>query len=119
MSGYPFARRLKILVFLACFFASIGSRADEAGEVTAIAAMNSQVAAFIGYSSGAVLYCARLSGCTRLDGTPASPVTAVDSPREGDSIRAWVGYGNGSVYFCTLTGGCTEQEMESPAQPGH
>lgn len=83
---------------------------DETGPVTAIASHNFKDAAFIGYESGAVSYCSRLSGCTMLDGTPEAAVTSMDVPRQGTNARAWVGYDNGEVYFCTLTGDCTRQE---------
>jgi hypothetical protein len=86
--------------------------ADDVAPVTAIASHNSKDAAFIGYASGAVSYCSRLSGCTVLDGTPAAAVTSLDIPRQGSNVRAWVGYANGDVYFCTLTGGCIRQQSD-------
>jgi hypothetical protein len=90
---------------------SMTAGAGERGAVTAIASLSSQVSAFIGFSSGTVLYCTRKGGCTELEHTPRSAVTTIDTPREGDSIRAWVGYEDGSILFCTLTGGCVVQEQ--------
>lgn len=92
---------------------SPGAFAGERGAVAAIASLNSQNGAFIGFSSGDVLYCTRLSGCAALEGTPKAVVTALAAPPEGDSTRVWVGYDDGSVYFCTLTGGCLLQEQKS------
>lgn len=89
----------------------LSAAAEEVNAVTAIASHNSRDAAFIGYASGEVSYCSRLSGCTVLEGTPSSPVTSMDIPRQGSNARAWVGYASGSVYFCTLTGGCIAQEQ--------
>ena len=86
--------------------------AGERGSVAAIASLNSQTGAFIGFASGDVLYCTRLSGCAALKGTPKAVVTALDAPPEGDSTRVWVGYDDGSIYFCTLTGGCLLQEQK-------
>jgi hypothetical protein len=96
---------------LLCILASTGVHAAEHGAVTKIAAVNSQSAAFVGFASGAVLFCSRLSGCTELDGTPSSPVTSLDALGEGGNIKAWVGYENGTLYYCTLTGGCELQEL--------
>jgi hypothetical protein len=90
-----------------------GANADERGAVAAITSLDTQTGAFIGFSSGDVLYCTRLSGCSALKGTPKAAVTAIDAPREDDSIRVWVGYDDGSVYFCTLTGGCLLQEQKA------
>ena len=87
--------------------------ADERGAVTAIASLNTQLSAFVGFASGAVYYCNRLSGCAQLEGTPDSAVTSLDAPGDGDTVRAWVGYENGSIYFCTLTVGCTLQELSA------
>ena len=101
---------LRCALMLGCLLVSTGSQAGERGAVTAVSASGSQASAFIGYTSGAVLYCTRLSGCTQLEGTPDSAVTALDALSEGGSIRAWVGYENGSVYFCTLTGDCILQK---------
>lgn len=88
----------------------LSASAEEVSAVTAIASHNTRDAAFIGYASGVVSYCSRLSGCTVLEGTPSSSVTSMDIPRQGSNARAWVGYANGSVFFCTLTGGCIAQE---------
>ena len=84
--------------------------AEDPSPVTAIASHNTRDAAFIGYASGVISYCSRLSGCAVLDGTPEAAVTTIDVPRQGKSVRAWVGYDNGEVYFCTLTGDCVLQE---------
>ncbi len=106
-----FGYGIRHLVFLLCFAASWEVYADERGAVTAIASLNAQTSAFIGFSSGDILYCTRLSGCSALEGTPKSAVTAIDSPREEGSVMVWVGYENGHIYFCTLTGGCSIQEQ--------
>lgn len=94
-----------------CLAASAGLHAAERGAVTRIAAVDAQSAAFVGFASGAVLYCSRLSGCTALEGTPASAVTSLDAIGDGGNVKAWVGYENGSIYYCTLTGGCELQEQ--------
>ena len=100
------------VLFLFC----VGACAGDRGSVTAVASMSSQVSAFIGFSSGALLYCTRKGGCTELVGTSNSPVSAIDTPGEGSSIRAWVGYESGSVLFCTLTGGCIDQDLNAQPQ---
>ncbi len=107
----------EMVLLCLCLAFNSGAYAAERGAVTAIAALNAQAAAFIGFSSGDVLYCTRLSGCTTLIGTPKSAVTAIDAPLDGNSIRVWVGYDDGTVYFCTLTGGCLlqEQKVSGPA----
>lgn len=96
---------------LLCLSASTGIHAAEHGAVNMIAAVNSQSAAFVGFASGAVLYCSRLSGCVQLEGTPTSAVTSLDAIGDGGNVKAWVGYDNGTVYYCTLTGGCELQEL--------
>lgn len=100
------------MLFLLC----AGALADDRGSVTALASLSSQVSSFVGFSSGAVLYCTRKGGCTELEGTSSSPVTAIDTPRGGDNIRVWVGYEDGSVLFCTLTGGCIDQDLQAQPQ---
>jgi hypothetical protein len=111
MNIHDYRNGFRIVTLLA--LAGVGSNAytDERGSVTAVASVGAKNAAFIGFSTGAVLYCNRIGGCTQLEGTPQSAVTAIDTPRRGDSTRAWVGYENGSIYFCTLTGQCTLQEQ--------
>jgi len=99
-----------VILFL-CFTINVGAYAGERGAVTAIAALGAQTSAFIGFATGDILYCARLSGCKPLAGTPKSAVTAIDIPRDGDSIMVWVGYEDGHIYFCTLTAGCLLQEQ--------
>jgi len=109
----------KVAVLL-CLLLVSRAHAAEHGAVTAIAALNAQTSVFVGYASGAVYYCTRLSGCTQMDGTPASAVTALDVLHEGGIVRAWVGYENGTLYFCTLTGGCSLQELSAtPARSKH
>ena len=104
------------LMLIICCVGSTGAYAQARGAVTALASGGGQASAFVGFASGAVLYCTRLSGCTALDGTPASAVTAVDTPRGGTDVRAWVGYEDGSIYYCTLTGGCLLQTQEASAE---
>ena len=101
------------VILCLCLAISAGAYAGERGAVVAIASLDSQTGAFIGFASGDVLYCTRLSGCATLKGTPQTAVTAVNAPQEGSSIRVWVGYADGSVYFCTLTGGCLLQEQKA------
>lgn len=106
------------VIFIFSCAASGGAIAAERGAVTAIAALSAQTSAFIGFSSGDVLYCARLSGCKSLAGTPQSAVTAIDIPGNGQNKVVWVGYEDGSIYFCSLTGDCLLQkqvELERPA----
>lgn len=105
-------RCVRSLALSVALLSGVSAHAAEHGAVTAIASLSDQTAAFVGFSSGVVLYCTRLGGCTELAGTPSSAVSALDTPREGSGIRAWVGYEDGSIYFCTLTGACTRQKQE-------
>ncbi|MEZ5570872.1 MAG: hypothetical protein R3E64_02520 [Halioglobus sp.] len=102
-----------IALALVVLLSSLGASATERGAITAIASLNTQLSAFVGFATGEVFYCNRLSGCTQLEGTPDSAVTSLDAPGDGDTVRAWVGYENGSLYFCTLTAGCVLQELSS------
>lgn len=111
MSGINKHRATCRAALLLCALASTGLHAQERGAVRVIAAVNSQSAAFVGFASGAVMYCSRLSGCTELAGTPTVPVTSLDAIGDSGNVKAWVGYDNGAVYYCTLTGGCELQEL--------
>ena len=111
---YRIGTRLVLVPML--FLSCVGAFGGDRGSVTAVASLSSQVSAFIGFSSGAVLYCTRKGGCIELEGTSRSPVTVIDTPRGGDSIRVWVGYEDGSVLFCTLTGGCIVQDLQAQQQ---
>jgi hypothetical protein len=112
MSRMRYCRCVTNFILLACCLGSGAAYSETRGAVTALASGGSQASAFVGFSSGAVLYCTRLSGCTALEGTPGAAVTAIDTPRAGNDVRAWVGYDDGSIYFCTLTGGCILQKQE-------
>ena len=104
---------IRLLLATSCLVLCSGAVASDRGAVTALASLTSQISSFVGFSSGAVLYCTRKGGCTELEGTRESPVTALDTPRGGNSIRVWVGYEDGNVLFCTLTGGCTNQDLDA------
>jgi len=107
----------RVVTFMLCCVAHAGANAAERGAVTAIAALSAQTSAFIGFASGDVLYCARLSGCKSLESTPRSAVTALDITGVGDSKVVWVGYEDGTIYFCSLTGGCLLQEQVESGSP--
>jgi hypothetical protein len=109
---------VRAVTFTLCCAVNSGANAVERGAVTAIAALTSQTSAFIGFASGDVLYCARMSGCKSLAGTPRSAVTAIDITGDGENKVAWVGYTDGSIYFCSLTADCLLQdqvELQRPA----
>jgi hypothetical protein len=108
---------VRAIIFISCCAIAGNASAGERGAVTAIAALNAQTSAFIGFESGEVLYCARLSGCKLLQGTPRSAVTAIDIPGTGDNKVVWVGYEDGSIYFCSLTGDCALQRQEESGRP--
>jgi len=107
----------RVVTFILCCLAHVGANATERGAVTAIAALSAQTSAFIGFASGDVLYCARLSGCKSLEGTPRSAVTALDITGDGDSKVVWVGYEDGTIYFCSLTGDCLLQQQVESGRP--
>ncbi len=108
---------VRVIMFVFTCAVSGGANAVERGAVTAIAALSAQTSAFIGFASGDVLYCARLSGCRPLTGTPGSAVTAIDIPGDGANKVVWVGYEDGSIYFCSLTGDCLLQEQVESERP--
>lgn len=81
------------------------------GAVTAMATTTAQATAFVGYASGAVALCQPSHGCRRYQGTPNSPVTAIDTSRSDNEVRAFIGYQNGDTYFCEL-GQC--RAMKAP-----
>jgi hypothetical protein len=116
MSGNTYRVGTRLVLVPMLFLFCVDALAGDRGSVTAVASLSSQVSAFVGFSSGAVLYCTRKGGCTELEGTLGSRVTAIDIPRGIDSMRAWVGYEDGSVLFCTLTGGCIVQDLQAQQQ---
>ncbi len=85
---------------LVCGSSSVAAEPKEHGAVTAIAAANSQLGAFVGYASGAVALCVPNHPCRVYAGTPDSAVTAIATNKQGTAITAWIGYDNGGVYFC-------------------
>ena len=95
---------LMILVLGAWYGSSAVARNH--GAVTAIAAMNNQASVFVGYSSGAVAFCGgALHPCQFYQGTPNSPVTAMDTSRGTEFGQYWVfvGYQNGDTYLCSFS----------------
>jgi hypothetical protein len=84
----------------------MSASADNQGAVTSIVALNHEASAFVGYSSGAVAFCSgQPYPCQFYEGTPKSPVTAMDTSRGGDKDNYWVfvGYQNGETYACSFS----------------
>lgn len=75
-----------------------------AAKVTAVSGISGgNTGAFVGYQTGEVYFCPAVGGCTKLSGTPTSPVTDIGTSANSSSKGvAFVGYENGNIYSCTF-----------------
>lgn len=101
-----FATFKRMLVLCLALIWSSSVFAGSLGSVTSIVALNHEASAFVGYSSGAVAFCSgQPYPCQFYQGTPNSPVTAMDTSRGGSKDQYWVfvGFENGETYVCRFT----------------